>query len=500
MRKLLVIFLLVFVLGFSFSAYASGILKIGIPSSYNTLDPSKQKLGEEYVASFLIFNGLTVIDQNRNAQPDLAERWESSDDLKTWTFYLRKGVKFHHGRELDAEDVAKTFTRIMAKETGSVGRVYLQIVDKIEVVDKYTIRLKLNIPYVEVPEILGERQMKIVPRDRVDTLSSEPIGTGPFKFKSYMHADRVELIKNPNFFEKGLPLLDGVTLRIIPEAAARVTALERGEIDILWSLPLESFERIKNNPRIVVEETPTSSWDGITIHNEIAPFDKLKVRQAINLAIDKDQMVKLAIFGHGMPTHSPIPPRHAFFNKNIPFKTDLTEAKKLMAEAGYPNGFEVTMFVPVGRETRVRLGIAAREMLKPLGINVNIQRVTVDKFVADIEGKAPFYSNGFWGRPTMDTSLYPWFHSQGSWNRLGWYFNNPKVDKLLDLGRQTKSFEERKKIYMEFQKEIVENPPGVIAYVINHVNAYRKEVQGLDKGFNPNPLMVFDLKRVILSK
>jgi peptide/nickel transport system substrate-binding protein len=482
--------------GLSWSAQAGGHLKIAVTSNLNTLDPAKSKIGDEYLYMFAVFNGLTFIDRDLTLKPDLAERWESSDDLKTWTFYLRKGVKFHNGRELDAQDVVATIDHIMDKATGSKARVNFLVVDKVEVVDKYTVRFHLNTPYAGFADLFGERQARIIPRDCIDTLATHPIGTGPFKFVSFLPGDRVELVRNPDYFEKGLPLLDAVTLYVIPESAARVTALEAGDVNVVWHLPLEAIDRLKKNPEIVVDEVPTSSWDGIILHNKMKPFDNPKVRQAIQLAIDKVEMAQIVLFGHGTPTHSPIPPSHPFYNSEIPFKTDLAKAKQLLAEAGYPNGFEFQMYVPEGRPARERLGLTAREMLKPLGIKVNIQRVPWDKFITDIEGKALCHTDGFYSRPTVDTSLYPWYYSRGSWNDDTWHYNNPKVDKLLDLARKTKSNEERKKIYMEFQRVVVEDPPGIIPYVINHVNAYRKEIKAL----HSSPMMYFDLRQVAITK
>jgi peptide/nickel transport system substrate-binding protein len=495
MRRFVItlIVLLSVVVGFSFVTYASGILRITGYANLNTFDPQKRKTGEESVNNFMLYNGLTVMGQDLILRPCLAERWESSDDLKTWTFYIRKGVKFHHGRELDAEDVAATVNRILDKTVGATARVNF-IVEKIEVVDKYTIRFKLSKPYAEFAELFTDGTALIVPRDRIDKLATEPIGTGPFKLKSFIPGDRVELVKNPDYFEKGVPILDGVTMYIIPESSTQITALETGNIDLVWLLPSEAIDRLKGKPNIVVDEVQTSSWDSIVMHNEKPPFNNLKVRQAIHLAIDKHEVVKTVLFGHGTPTHTPISPIHPYFNKNISFKTDLAKAKQLLAEAGYPNGFETELYVPGARVERVRLGVVTRELLKPLGIKVELQRMSWDKFVSDIEGKVPLLITGFYTRPTIDASLYPWYHSTGSWNL--WHCNSPKTDKLLDLARQTKSREERKKIYMDFQKLVVEEPVSVVPYVANHTNAFRKEV----KGFRSHPMMWLDLRRVTIAK
>ena len=235
------------------SAIAQGTLRVAFGSSLNTLDPAKTKIGEEYIQNFLIYSGVTEIDRDGKLKPDLAESWTASDDVKTWTFKIRKGVKFHHGREADAEDVKATIERVIDKATGSVARVNFEIIDKMEVLDSHTIKFELKTPYAGFAEILSDRQARVVPRDKLDTIGQEPIGTGPFKFKSYKPGDRVELVKNPDYYVAGTPKLDAITFRIMPESAAQVTALETGEVDLVWNLPLESIERFQKNANVTVE-------------------------------------------------------------------------------------------------------------------------------------------------------------------------------------------------------------------------------------------------------
>lgn len=484
------------VLGPGGPAGAQGTLKVAIPSNANTLDPAKTKIGEEYMVDFLVFSGVTELDPSGKVKGDLAESWTASEDQKTWTFKLRQGVKFHHGRELDAEDVKVTIERIMDKATGSTVRVNFDIVNSIDVVDKYTIRFNLKQPYSGFAEILGDRQTRIVPRDKLDTLASEPIGTGPFKLKVFKPGDRIELVKNPDYFIPGLPKLDGVIFRIMPETASQVAAIETGEVDLVWNLPPDAIEQFKKNSKIVIDSVPTSSWDGLIMNSAQKPFDDARVRHAIALAIDKKAMVELSLFGYGTPTHTMIPPLHPYYNSSIPIGSpDVTQAKKLLAEAGFPNGFDITLYVPAGRPTRERIGVGAQEMLKAIGIKVDLQRVPWDKFVKDIEGKAGFYADGFFSRPTIDTSVYPWYHSAGSWNTTLWNYKNAKMDQILDAARSAKTEEERTKLYKAFQEEASLDPPGVIPYVLNHVNAYRSTV----KDFKSSPMMWLDLRRTTVQ-
>lgn len=480
----------VMTLAASLPAAAKGTLRATLNTSLNQLYPAKATIGEEYIYNVLVFSGLVRITEDLKFQGELAERWQASDDLKTWTFYLRKGVKFHHGKELGAEDVITTFKMIADPATGSSARTHMDLVESFEAVDKHTVRFKLKIPYAGFAELMVERQLKIIPSDRLDKLATEPSGTGPFKFKSFTPGDKLELVKNPDYFEKGQPKLDAIVFRIMPENAARVAAIKAGSVDLVWNLPLESVDELKGNPGLTVDSVPTSTWDGIVMNNKTKPFDDVRVRRAVLLALDKAQLAQFAVFGQGAPTHSPISPRHPYFNKQLSLKPDVPQAKKLLAEAGYPNGFPIQLHVPVGRPTRERMGIAVQHMLKQVGIQVDVVRMPYNRFQTEVSGKAPFYMDGYFTRPTVDTSTYPWYHTSGSWNTRMWHFSSKRIDDLLDKARGTKDEKELAKLYQTFQQYAVEDVPGVIAYVMNFANAYRKNV----KGFKTHPYLWLDLR------
>ncbi len=495
MRRILLA--LAIVGSFASGAAAQSTIRVAVGTTLNQLDPAKTTIGDEYNYVHLVFNGLTRIDRDLTTKPDLAVSWTASDDLKVWTFKLREGVKFHHGRTMDADDVVATMTRILDPATGSRARANLTMVEKVEAVDPLTVRFTLNIPYAGFPDIFGERQLRIVAKDNAGELSTNPIGTGPFKFKSWTPGDRLELEKNSDYYEKDLPKVDGVTMRIIPEAAARLAALESGAIDILWNLPYEAVDKFKNHPNVRADSVATATWDGVILNNERPPFNDMRVRQALAATIDKEALVEIAVFGQGAPTHSPIPPSHPYFNKALPFKTpDIPLAKKLLAEAGVPNGFEVTMQVPQEREQRVRLGVAVRDMARAAGIRINVERVPFASYAAQVAGKAQMYVDGYFARPTIDTALYPFYHSQGSWNRQLWLYKNERVDELLDLARRTNDEGKRKQIFDEFQKIVDETVTSVIPYSAAHVNGVRKEVEG----FHSTPMQWLELKGVTLKR
>jgi peptide/nickel transport system substrate-binding protein len=363
--------------------------------------------------------------------------------------------------------------------------------------DAYTVRFELKYAYGGFADIMSDRQVKIVPHDLVAELPTKPVGTGPFVFRSYTPGDRLVLARNPDYWENGAPKLDGAELRIVPEMSVRIAALQAGDIDIVWELPPEQVKPLQGNAGLRVDSVPTASWDVAVMNSAIPPFNDARVRKAFHLAVDKRDAVELALFGQGTPTHSPIPPTHPFFNKELAVtKADPAGARKLLAEAGHPQGIKVPLVIPVGRAVRERLGVALQQLAKPGGFDIEIRRVPFAQYAAEVSGKAPFYIDGYFARPTVDTGIYPFFYSEGSWNARLFHYKNPKVDEVLDKARLTGNPEEQKPLYIAFQKYLYDDPAGYIAYAVNFICAYRKEVQNVET----HPMRWFDLRTATVAR
>jgi peptide/nickel transport system substrate-binding protein len=497
MRKLLATALsFAIVAGSSPAVSQESTLRVAIPSTLNTLDPAKTKIGEEYIFIFLVYSGLTELTATGEVLPDLAESWEANDDFSEWTFFLRQGVTFHDGSAFDAEDVRATIERIMDPATASTARVNFQIVDDIVVVDDHTIRFSLSQSYAGFPELMGDRHVRIVPSELSESLAAEPIGTGPYRLREFQPGNRVVLERFEDYYNEDLPNMDTIILQIIPERSTQFAALQTGEVHLLWDITPEMILEHREASGIVIDSVPTSTWDGLIMNANQPPFDDQRVRLAVSLAVDKRALTEIALFGTGTPTLTMIPPSHPFYNDDIEIGVpDLERSRQLLAQAGYPAGFDITLYVPAGRPTRERLGLGAAEMLGQVGIRVEIQRVPWDRFVTEIEGHAPFFTDGFYSRPTIDASIYPWYHSQGSWNSQLWHYGNEEMDAVLEAARAAGSNEERREHYREFQRLAVAYPAGIIPYVLNHANAYTDRLQN----FNSHPMMWLDLRSVNLN-
>jgi peptide/nickel transport system substrate-binding protein len=481
---------------FRIARAASSVLRIGISTSLATLDPMMTTTGDEYIYDNIVFNGLTRMDETLAVKPDLAESWSHSPDVKTWTFKLRPGVKFHNGDTLVADDVVTSFKRMLDPASTAPAKGQYSIISSMSAPDPSTVVFVLSIPYGGFADVLTDRQAKIVPRNAVADLNKTPIGTGPFKFVSYTPGDRLVLAKFDGYFEPGMPKVAGVELRIMPEMSTKIAALKAGDIDILWDLPLDQVKPLSAESNLKVESVATASWDAAIMNNVIPPFNDVRVRQAFHMAVDKKDVVELTLFGEGVPTISPIPPTHPFYAHDIVIPpADPVAARKLLAEAGHPNGIQIQMIIPGGRVLRQRLGVTLQQLLKPAGFDLTLQTVPYSSYGAQVSGKAPLYADGFFARPTIDTSTFPFLHTNGSWNEQLWHYSNPDVDKALEAGRLSGDMAEQKTDYIAFQKALVADPASFFAYAVNFACAYGKNVAGV----RTHPMRWFDLRDATLA-
>src|ERR1700722_9167995 len=475
---------------------APEVLRMGIGTSLAKLDPLLTTIGDEYIYDNLVFNGLTRMGADLSTPPDLAERWTYSDDLKHWTFKLRHGVKFHDGQEMISADVVALFKRLLDPATAAPSRSNYDMISGVTAPDPYTVAFDLSSPYGGFADILSDRQVKIIPRNAVAQMATHPIGTGPFKFVSYTPGDRLILTRNADYFEPGMPKLQGVELRIIPEMSVKIAALEAGDLDVLWDLPLEQVKQLNAQANLRVDSVATASWDAAIMNNLIPPFNDPKVRLAFQMAVSKADVVELTLFGQGAPTISPIPPTHPFYAGQLVIPpADPAAARKLLAQAGHPNGITIPIIVPVGRPVRERLGVTLQQLAKPGGFDLQVQRVPFSSFDAEVSGKAPLYIDGYFARPTIDTSTYPFLHSGGSWNEKLWHYNDPKVDKALEAARLSGDAAVQKTQYIAMQTALNANPAGFFAYVVNFACAYRKSVGGI----TTHPMRWFDLRTATVT-
>ena len=471
-------------------------INVAYAAAAATLDPAKMRVGGlDYNYCYCVFNRLTTQDNKLQVLPDLATSWGATEDLKTWIFHLRPGVKFHDGKPFEAADVVFTYNRLLDPAIGSVLRASLGAVSKVEAVDPVTVKFTMSVPYADMPAVAAGYQAMIVSEATVGTVTTKPIGTGPFRFIEYQPGNQLVLEKNPNYFLPGVPKVDRAVLHIIPEFTTAVAGLESGSIDIVYDLPPEQQDELANSSVSRVDAVASGHWGGIIFNNEFKPSDDPRVREALIKLVDRQALTDIATFGHGSPTVTPIPPYHPYFRKDLLTPPDVPGAKKLLAEAGLSKGFPIEMYLGGSDPTAERLATAFRDTAKQLGITVSLRIVPPDKFFAEMEGKVPFNIDGFFGRATPDLMTYAWYHSSGSWNNTLWHYKNPEVDKLLDAARSTTDKTQQAKLYGRFQEIVAKDGPGCLVYVKNFACGVSKKVQG----FTSSPLMWVDISNVTIS-
>ena len=470
---------------------AGNVMRIAIGSSLNSLDPMMTTIGDEYIYDNLAFNGLTRMREDLVVEPDLAESWKFSDDIKTWTFKLgRREVPRRLG---DGGRRRRGLLQAPARSANTApARSQYDMVEDVSAPDASTVVFKLNIPYGGFADILTDRQVKITPRGAAATMATKPIGTGPFKFVSYTAGDRLVLAKHTEYFEPGMPKLDGVELRIIPEMSVKIAALQAGDIDVVWDLPLDQVKTLSTRADLRVDSVPTASWDGAIMNNLIPPFNDPKVRQAFHLAVDKKDVVELTLFGQGVETISPIPPSHPFYAKDVAIpKVDPVAAKKLLAEAGHPNGIKIAIIVPIGRPVRERLGVTLQQLAKAGGFDIKVQRMPYAAFSAEVTGKAALYVDGYFARPTVDTSTFPFLHTKASWNERLWHYSDAdRRQGARCRAPRAATRPCRRRTTSTCRRRWSPNPASFIAYAVNFACAYRKSVAGV----KTHPMRWFDLR------
>jgi peptide/nickel transport system substrate-binding protein len=465
------------------AAYSSGIAN---------LDPARAGNLHEYGYVNAIYNSLTYIDADLSLKPELAVSWAPNADITSWTFKLRDDVTFHDGRKLTADDVVWTIKRIQDPKTGSRIRSQLDVISDVVAVDPLTVRFDLKFPYSDLPMVLGDYTVRIIPNGHTE-IAKQPIGTGPFQFVEFVPGDRLVAKKNPNYWEKGFPLVDEIRLRHMPEVTTAISALEAGTVHLMAEVKPEAIEQLKSSKAATVQSIPSGTWLAYVMNNSKPPFDNIKVRQAFAALVDKNEVIDVASFGTGVRTLTTIPPASPYFLKDyVEPKPDIARAKALLAEAGV-SGLNLKIFYPSADTEQERMALALRERAKQIGVNIELSGVPNDKFYAEVEGKESLATTLFFGRPTPDTQTYLWYVSNGSYNV--WKYSNPETDKILDSARRSSIEADRVKLYQALQQQVLADVPGIVVYV----KAINTGVRNNVRGFRPHPRAWLELKGVSLA-
>jgi peptide/nickel transport system substrate-binding protein len=465
------------------AAKPGGVLRVGGETPFDDLDPHTVRVGWHIHTMANVYSGLVRPSPDLLPQPDLATKWEFKDP-KTVEFTLRQGVKFHNGREVVAADVKYTFDRILDPKLAASYASYVDSVESIEAPEKYRVVFHLKRADAALINNLMMPSMGIVAKEVVEqnggSLKTTMVGSGPFKFKEHIPNQKLVLVKNPDYYIQGQPLLDELNIVPLANETARTNALRSGEVDYIEPAAPKDIQALRNDRSITVTGGPNLSFVGVSLNTTHPPFDDPRVRQALAYGINRDEVVQKAFDGFAQPLWGPplIPPYWAG-NTDKYYSIDLNKAKQLLAEAGYPNGFKATLTTGTTTSYHAAFATVVQSELKKVGIDVEI--VTLDGAVATAnwkKGEFEMYPIRWWGSDFIDPdgAFRPTFTCKGSYNNSR--ACNEKFDELIAKGLEVTSIDERKAVYKEAMKVLADFQPWVFLVAFDRFQAMKDYVKG----------------------
>jgi ABC-type transport system substrate-binding protein len=442
-----------------------------------------------------LYDRLVMFDMRSNIVPQLATEWSVSSNGLTWTFKLRRNHKFHDGTPVNAAAVKASFERLFDPRNNFSRRTLFEVIKRIDVVDEYTVAFSTEKPFGAMLNTMANPSASIVSptaaaKQDVSTFGRSPVGSGPFFFREWIRGTRIVLSKNPAHWLASQSNITEIEYRPIPDDATRAIGLETGELDFVTTIAPQEAKRLANNPNLVVYNLPRSRIQGLYPNMTKKPWSELKVRQALAHAIDKRAIVDTFLAGFARVADSPLPPGvFPYKAQAVRYDYDPERAKRLLAEAGYPNGFSASMWVPIGTYAAAQqISEAIAEMLRKVGINLKLEVMESGQWLVLLRSKGPrestlemtYYG---WGTQTgeADYALRLVFHS-GNFapdccNRN--FYSNTEVDALIDRALGATSVAERRAAYERAQEILWRDLPWIWIFTVNHSSVGTKALTGV---------------------
>lgn len=496
-----------------------GTIIVGLQAEPTSLDSPQLSDYNSFRAAYGLYDRLLHLkDESTEVEPSLAESWDISDDGLVYTLNLRKGVKYHDGTDFKAEDVKFNLERQIDPnhpyhDTGEFPYAEFTwgMVDKIEVVDDYTVKITLKESFAPFLNHLAMHPAAMCSPAAIEKygrdFSINPVGTGPFKFVSWTPGVEVVVEKNPDYWGEP-PKVDRVIFRPIIEDQSRLTELEAGSLNFIVNIPPDELARLKGDDRFtVVEQAGMHTW-WVAFNHTKAPFDDKRVRQAMNYAINKQAIVDNILKGTGVVAINPLPPVVWSYTDDVQrYDYNPEKAKELLAEAGYPDGFSCVFWVPEsgsGMQQPVVMGTAMQADLKAVGIDCKIETFEwgtyLDKvFVPPEEAEYDLMEMSWIGdNGDPDNHLYILLSGE-QWPPHGYnagFYKNEEVDALLREARITLDRDKRTELYVKAQKLIAEDPPWMMIDHETQIVVMDKKI----KNFKLHPTGPFRFEKVWIEE
>jgi ABC-type transport system substrate-binding protein len=467
-----------------------GSLRFGLSRDISPLNPFQRTLSSNKDVRSLLFEPLLATDGREEIKPYLALSWDISSDGLTYTFRLRPGVRFHGGQEMTAEDVRWSAEHAMHPQNRAYGHARMSYAKSVQSVDPLTVRFVLKEPMAAfLAYLTGIETFPIVPKGSVPSAGERvdrfPPGTGPFEFVEWKPASHILLKRFPSYWQRGIPYLDEIVIKPVPDHQVRFASLRSGDLDMVERIPYDQVERIRKGviKNLGVAFSHASGFRNFGFNTQRPPFDDVRVRQAVAYAIDKKKLIDAISWGLGTVTNQKLTQESRWYVDVRDRPRDQEKARALLASAGIPKGFRFKGSAPQGREDIMQI---AQADLREVGLEMEIEILEFGTHMTRL-ATADFLFGSFGGDTGIDPDIvyFPYFHSEPPGekrinNFVG--YRNPKLDALLEDGRRVLDFKRRYAIYKNVVEILQEEVPEIFYGFNPYVFAFSSRV----KGFTPN--------------
>jgi ABC-type transport system substrate-binding protein len=457
---------------------AADTIVMGLVNYPPNIKPLENTGSSSGAVKLTLFRGLLSYTADGVLQPELAERW-TPDGTTAHIFKLRDNAKFHNGAPVMAEDVAFTIGLIQDPKYTAFLRADFQIVERVEIIDPKTVRIVLKTPSAPFPNLLASYHAPILSKVAGEPDAAKPIGAGPYKLKSMERGVSVEVERFADYYRPGKPRTPNIKFVNYPDENLRVAALESGDIDVTETLPWQAMDAVERNPRLKMDST-VGPFMYLTFNTRAGPFTNVKLRQAVAFACKRDDIVKAAHFGRGQPLNALPYPGKPFSETaaNRQYTHDPDMAKRLMREAGFPNGFQCRLLSTTSPTLHQTTAEVVQQNLAEVGIQVELVLTEwATRTTMGNQGRYEFAIAGTVGAYNDPDSVTTFVGSGSNSYARSFGFSSPRIDQLLTQGRTELDEAKRLVIYDELQKAAFEEMPIVGL-------TWRSQAYGMQRGLN----------------
>ncbi len=457
---------------------AGGHLRLGQAegSTSDVLDPSVDSSAFITMLSSTYLSQLTEVNQDGDLVPQLAESFEPNADATQWVFNLRKGVEFHDGKSLTADDVIASINHHRGEDSKSSLNAIANQIEDIKKDGDHQVIVSMKEGNADFPFVLSTGAFSIVPGEEGKAQATAGNGTGAYSLETIDPGVRAVVKKNPNHYREGVAHFDSAELLIIADAAARQNALASGEVDIIDKVELKTAHLLAKNQSVEVLDVTGTLHYTFPMDTRLAPFDNADVRLALKYAIDREEVLKKVLRGHGaVGNDHPISPANRYFNSELPARAhDPEKAKFHLKKAGMEN-----LKVELSASEAIWNGaldavLLYREQAAKAGIDLVANRVPNDGYWSNVWMKHPWCASYWSGRPTEDWMFSQGYADDSSWNETFW--KNDRFNMLLRSARGELDDAKRREMYWEMQQIVRDDGGSVVPLFANHVMAHNKKL------------------------